>query len=600
MVNNDNDFIYEEDIGFKYFEDPLDERFEAYDTNPDLMLLSETSYEERGKREILSLEVLDVDRYIKVNELKEVSNPTFFSTGGMPTSDGLLSNEIFGITQKDRAGTFAYIDLHEYFIDPSCYKTLTRLDNKFNFIVKGLKKYKIDGNGALIEDAGGGTGIKWLKANFDKIKFKKTESRSRDMRIKYIEHNFKKGVMFLNKWIVIPPYYRDANTGKKHTGVGQINTLYVNLITAANALRDNADYGLSMADTTCARIQDTLKAIYDWFCGNRNDSIKDPGTGLGGKFGLIRMNMAYTSDYSSRLVVSAPELKRETIDDLMVTLDKSAMPLAAVAADFYPFMLFHMRKFFENEFLNVINYEVVDSKGNLHMVDITDEMMYFTDDVIKDQLKKFVYSHDNRFLPIEIVARNGDPNIVYLMRFKGERWNDPERDVKENPEPIIRRPMTWVDVIYIAAVRSVEGKTAAITRFPYDSYFNTFYTGIEVASTTETEPIIIDGEYYRFYPKIRQEDILNNSASKFVDTMQVSNLYLKGSGMDYDGDSIQCKGSFMNETNDELRDFTNSKANFINMACENIRVSEKEAVQSLYNMTLVLSGDINKLTQPTF
>ena len=82
--------------------------------------------------------------------------------------------------------------------------------------------------------------------------------------------------------------------------------------------------------------------------------------------------------------------------------------------------------------------------------------------------------------------------------------------------------------------------------------------------------------------------------------MQVSNLYLKGSGMDFDGDTIQAKGSFMKETNDELRNFTDSKANFINLACENIRVSEKEAVQSLYNMTLILSNDINKLTQPVF
>ena len=601
----DNDFIYEENIRFRYFEDPLDERFEAYDTDPLLVGLNETSYEERGKKEILSLEVLDVDRYIKVNELKEVTNPTFFAAGGNPTSDGLLSNEIFGITQKDRSGTFAYIDLHEYFIDPSCYKTLLRLDNKFSFIVKGLKKYKIDGNGALIEDIGGGTGIKWLKANFEKIKFKKTDSRTRDMRIKYLEHNYKRGVMFLNKWIVIPPYYRDANTSKKHTGVGQINTLYVNLITAANALRDNADYGLSMADTTCARIQDTLKAIYDWFCGNRNDSIKDPGTGLSGKTGLIRMNMAYTSDYSSRLVISAPELKRETIDDLMVTIDKSAMPLAAVAADFYPFMLFHMRKFFENEFLNVMNYEVIDSKGNKYNVNVDNAMMYFTDDVLKDQLKKFVYSHDNRFLPIEVpinpnINKELDHNKVYLMQFKGKRWSDPLQERKENPEPIIMRPLTWVDVIYIAAVRATEGKTAAITRFPYDTYFNTFYTGIEVASTTETEHIVLDGEYYRFYPKIRIEDILSKSASKFVDTMQISNLYLKGIAGDYDGDTIQIKGSFMKETNDELNKFTDSKANFINMACENIRVSEKEAVQAIYNMTLTLNSDSDKLTDPIF
>lgn len=582
---------------YGYFGDPLQELFDNFDKDPEILALDEASYKERAEKEIVQLEVLDVERYIKVNELKEITNPTFFGANGQPTSDGLLSNEIFGITQKDRAGIFAYIDLGEYFIDPSCYKTLQRLDNKFNFIVNSLRTYKVNAEGDLVEDPAGGTGIKWLKDNFKKIVLKSTKSRARDMRIKYIEHNFKTGRMFINKYIVIPAYYRDVNTTGKHTGVGQINTLYVNLITASRAIKENNDYGLSMADTTCSRVQDTLKAIYDWFCGNSNPTIKDPGSGLSGKFGIIRSNMAYTSDYSSRLVLSAPELKVDTIDDLMVSLDKSAIPLAAVAADFYPFMLFNMRKFFENEFLNSTSYEFVNAEGKEVSVELDNPMMYFNDDLLKDQLKKFVYSHDNRFIPIEIPTK--DKSHTYYMTFKGKRWES-TKDAEASPEPAIHRPMTWVDVIYIAAIRSTEGKQMSFTRFPYDSYFNTIYTGIEVASTTETEPIVLDGEYYRFYPKIRIEDINAPSAQKFVDTMQISNLYLGGLGADYDGDTGQVKGSFFKETNEELSNFTNSKANFINMACQNIRVSEKEAVQALYNMTLVLHTDKDKLTNPEF
>ena len=582
---------------YGYFGDPLQEMFDTFDTDPSLVSLDEVSYEERAKKEILSIEVLDVERYIKTNELQEITNPTFFGAGGAPTSDGLLSNEIFGITQKDRAGTFAYIDLGEYFIDPSCYKTLQRLDSKFGFIINSLRTYKVNAEGDLEEDPTGGTGIKWLKENFGKIVLKPTKSRSRDMRIRYVEHNFKVGRMFINKYIVIPAYYRDVNTSGKHTGVGQINTFYVNLITAARAIKESNDYGLSMADTTCSRIQDTLKAIYDWFCGNSNPSIKDPGSGLSGKFGIIRANMSYTSDYSSRLVLSAPELKVDTIDDLMVTIDKSAIPLAAVAADFYPFMLFHMRKFFENEFLNSTSYEFVNAKGEEVSVELDNPMMHFNDDLLKDQLKKFVYSHNNRFIPIEIPTKDRDH--TYYMTFKGKRW-DSVKNAEESPEPAIHRPMTWVDVIYIAAVRSTEGKQMSFTRFPYDSYFNTIYTGIEVASTTETEPIVLDGEFYRFYPKIRIEDINAPSAQSFVDTMQISNLYLNGLKGDYDGDTGQVKGSFFKETNDELAKFTDSKANFIDMSCQNIRVSEKEAVQALYNFTLVLRNDKDKLTNPEF
>ena len=193
--------------------------------------------------------------------------------------------------------------------------------------------------------------------------------------------------MFINKWIVIPPYCRDANTTKKQTCDGQFNTLYANLFTASNILLDNNDYGLSMVDTTFARIQDTLKAIYDWFYGINNDSIKDPVTGHSGKMGIIKMNMAYTSDYSSRLVISSSELKVDTINDLMVNMDKSAIQLSAVLADFYPFILYHMGNFFDIGFLNVMNYEVME-----------------TDDT---------YSHN-----------------FY------QRWEDPENSKNINPQPL--------------------------------------------------------------------------------------------------------------------------------------------------------------------
>ena len=78
------------------------------------------------------------------NNVKEITNPTFFGYNGLPTPDGLLSNEIFGITQADRAGIFGYIDLVEYFIDPSCYKALLRLDRKFNEIVHGTNFFTIN------------------------------------------------------------------------------------------------------------------------------------------------------------------------------------------------------------------------------------------------------------------------------------------------------------------------------------------------------------------------------------------------------------------------------------------------------------------------
>lgn len=573
---------------------------ENFNNNRFIQSLNEESYQERARNAVFKLEVMDVDKFVKNNNCKAITNPTFFGTNGQPTSDGLLSNDIFGLTQKDRSGIYAYIDLGDYFLDPSCYKTLIRLDKKFSNIAKGMGSYSIDDKGELIEDSENGhTGLKWLRQNFGKLKFKTTESNVRDVRIKYIAHNFEKGRLFINKYIVIPPYYRDVNTSGKYTGVGQINTFYVNLIVAANALKENDDYGLSMSDMTCGRIQETLRAIYDWFCGNNNPMITDKGTGLSRKSGLIRTSvMSYTSDYSSRLVLSAPELKVESVNDLMVNLDKSAAPLAAVVADFYPFMMYHMRKFFESELLNSSTYEAVDSStGELIDIELEDPMIAFNDTELDKQLRNFIHSYDTRIIPVKLPVTNSEK--LYFMTFKGERWLEP-KDAIEGVEPVFVRPLTWVDVIYIAAKKSTEGKKISFTRFPYDSYFNTIYTGIEVSSTKETEPLYVNKEYYPFYPKIRNEDIMAPSGQKFVDVMRISNLYLQGMKADYDGDTGIMKGSFFKETNEELAGFVDSKANYIDAGCENIRVSSNEAVQAQYNFTKILDADVKKLTDPEF
>ena len=116
-----------------------------------------------------------------------------------------------------------------------------------------------------------------------------------------------------------------------------------------------------------------------------------------------------------------------------------------------------------------------------------------------------------------------------------------EKDV-ENPKeinktPLLNRKLTWCDLIYMAAVEVSKDKHVLITRYPLDSYFGQFPTKIVVASTKETEPMYIDNRFYKHYPKIREEDIGSNTSNKFVDTINICNMYLGLIGGDYDGDA---------------------------------------------------------------
>lgn len=47
--------------------------------------------------------------------------------------------------------------------------------------------------------------------------------------------------------------------------------------------------------------------------------------------------------------------------------------------------------------------------------------------------------------------------------------------------------------------------------------------------------MIVGSKFYKNYPMIRQKDIGTNTSNMFIDTLNISNLYLDGIGGDYDG-----------------------------------------------------------------
>ena len=47
----------------------------------------------------------------------------------------------------------------------------------------------------------------------------------------------------------------------------------------------------------------------------------------------------------------------------------------------------------------------------------------------------------------------------------------------------------------------------------------------------------VGNQYYPKYPKIRQEDLGKDTSNMFIDTLNISNLFLAGIGGDYDGET---------------------------------------------------------------
>ena len=419
------------------------------------------------KEKHLKVKLPDVEDFIKKNNAKEVTNPVFFVRDGIPTSDGLLSNELFGITKEERSNIWGYIDLRGTYLHPLIYKIWGRMDSNIKTIVHGLKGYKLDSNGYIVEDIENGeTGLDFLVKNINKIKIKETDSRDRHNNINFIMAN--KDRIFIKKMLVQPPFYRDVLSKGGRTEVGQLNKYYASLLISAKALRETQDMGFSLGDATKGRIQETLLSIYKCLTGTSN--IPEDGVGLSGKLGIISTtSLGKTVDYGTRLILSAPELKVETLEDLMVDTTHCALPLASALVNFKPFVVFCVKRFFDNEFGGGSAIATMDKDGKLVYRKVKDPQVMFSDEVIEHQIKKFVYGFSDRFNPVEIITVD-DYEIEHIAyaAFKGRNVTAEqyERGDIEGNSSLINRRLTWCDVLYMATCEAVEDKCVLITRYP--------------------------------------------------------------------------------------------------------------------------------------
>ena len=530
------------------------------------------------RQDNLQVSLLDVDDFVKKNNLVEITNPVIFDASSNPTSDGLLSNTIFGITKESRASTFAYISLKKKFLQPLVYRIWSKVDSKIKSVIHGIGTYSIDKSGNIIEDPKGDNGIDFLRKNLDKIKFRETDSIKRERYVKFLNDNRKN--FFTDKLIVIPPFFRDIKVDGGKISVGDINKLYINVMVSASAIGDSTEYGFSIGKSVEGRLQEGLIEIYKWF-GTGTDS--NPNGGLPGKFGVIRRaNLSKTTDYATRLVMSAPKLDVENMEDIRADFDYSVLPMTSAAANFFPFVIFHMRRFFENEFIGDTKYPILDKDGTIIYGEIEDYQIQFSDEVLKKELDRFIHGYSDRFRPIKVLCRVKGKQEYLDLKWKGF-YKEPDVKALKN-----ERPLTWCDVIYMACEEAVKDRMILITRYPIDTFYNEFATKIRLSSTIETEEAVFDNVVYTHYPKIRKEDIGKDTSSSFIDTMNICNGYLDSIGGDYDGDMVTIKGVYTDEANAELKKQLASNIHFINLGGNPVISTSKESIQALYAMTLTL------------
>ena len=403
----------------------------------------------------MKIVLLNIDKFVKVNMLEEITNPIVMDRGFVPTSDGLLSTDIFGTTMMDRKQTFAYINLNCHVFQPLIYKMIRRMDRRIDQILSGSNTFKIDSKGNIVEDPSGETGSEWLYKNWEKIKWAKNDSRIRSERIDLINTHTKDEI-FQSKEIVCPAFYRDVNLQSSKAGrpsIHEINHPYSKLIRFASAL-NQGDFAFNLHYTRFM-IQKTLVEIYDYF-KNKIDKKK----------GIIKQNLLGKSvDYGARVVIGTANFTYNRMEDMPVNTYHAGVPLSYCISLFTPFFAGWIQNFFWNEFeIRGMKYPVyVKKTKEIKYVGIKDPTVQFNDEKVKDLMTKYIYSYSERFDPI--IVETTDPDYPEIkLSFKGYTSDDKEFDPNDEMKLLNRRYFTLTDLFYIAASDICKDKHVYITR----------------------------------------------------------------------------------------------------------------------------------------
>lgn len=530
----------------------------------------------------LKIELFNTKEFIDLNHLQEVTSPVIFQRGDIPHPQGLVSNEIFGITTKSRKETFAYIDLHGYFLHPHIYKSIKRSFSYITQLIDGSYNFIIDKDGYLVKNEDGETGIKFLYDNWEKIKWKYSDKDGiRNERLDLIT-NTPKDVIFSRYEIVIPAFYRDINISSSGGETSDLNKMYSKLIRLGNTLKDSDMFGFQF-DLVNASIQNTLVDIYDFF----KHKIEK-------KQGLIRKYlMGRNIDYCTRTVITAPNFHANKPSDLITDFRHAGIPISQICSLCFPFVMQWLNKFFERElfdskFSKILYNPATDAIEGTTELDSPES--YFTEKYLKKMVDTYIKDPESRFNKIEVPVK-GDQRLY--LSFTGKRV-DPTNTSEIST--IAYRPMTWTDLLYMACDDVVQGKHCLVTRYPLLDEFGIFIGRIRVLSTTDTMPVSYNGKIYKYYPQIDFNIPGDRIATKFIDSVQFSNSYLPGLDGDYDGDQTTIKILFTQEANEECEKYMNSKSYFINASGQNIRFVENEAIQTFYTMTKEPSPKDRKVT----
>jgi hypothetical protein len=496
------------------------------------------------------LELEDIDKDIKLNEMREVKSQIIYYPVGSFNPDGLFSEEIFGQTTDERTYRCGYIKLPIHVFNPGVAKNIIM---KSGGILKKMAnaevKCDVEGGMLIPKEDGKYTGLKDLYDIWDQLDLKKIFAKSRNIDGLNILLKSPKRLIWNDKVLVIPPNLRPIADQHGRQVKSEINTLYSRLL----GYKSVTSYTTTAVNQVYLKIQNTVIAIYVYL-----NNFVSGKTGFFQKALLSKNTLGAT-----RNVISAPSYRTGKVK---IGIYKTGFPLMSICSMFKPFVKFHMKQFMSFDNIQAVhtNPEEVVRENIMNLYD---------DRAIEELIQIFMFNPGSRFKVLYLDPNNEKPLMFNAINLKTRE--------------VINRPFTLTDLVYLASYQSVivPDRMAYVVRYPIGKQMGAFFTGCHIMSTNVTTEIQYQGIDYDTYPVVDVEASHARVSTMFVDVVNMSNSRLDNIGGDYDGDTIKSTGIWSDEANDKARQLMKSKSYNIYINGDSAYPIAKECLNSLYCLT---------------
>lgn len=481
--------------------------------------------------DLINLSLIFPDKnYIKL--LGSVTNPQIYMSNNKTIHpEGLYSPTIFGPHGSEtRMTKHGYIDLHVDMVHPIIYSTVVSLSIEYKKIIESSKYVIFDEKLKVFLDSdmvNGFTGYEYFFKHINKLKFNRTESKTRDEKIKLVEKYLKIGNIRSRYFLILPAGIREFTIDEnKRVNEDDIADLYRGVMNTASFLNNFTTTDLGSLDHVRIRLQNKMNDVYDYLLSL-----------IEGKKKLLNYHWAARGiDYGTRNVLSGASIN---IPDLTEAdkgeLDYSYCGLYQYVKSIEPITKTAITtKFISNVFKAGENSAtVIDHKTMLSTrVEILPKYrdQWVTLEGLDSLLNKLL-DDDVKNSPITIgkdyfgiVSEVGDIITYYTH----------SDFIPDDIDKKSLRPITYGEMFYISIYDRIDLYPGLVTRYPVTGEDSIYTTKLKVYTTTTAKTV-----RYRHVSELGvKETTIKNYPITDMPWNNAMNVFygkLQGLGGDYDG-----------------------------------------------------------------